>query len=104
MPVSRNKRPSPKEYQAQYNAALKATQALYCEVLELWRSCPKPRCRRHQRCAGEPQPCLRRVYFTLPADRHDELEAQVIAGGPRRIPAATPMERRLRRTPLSSVR
>jgi hypothetical protein len=104
MPASRNKRPSPKQYQARYNAALKATQRLYCEVLELWRSCKKPRCRRHQDCAGEPQPCLRRVYFDLPSDRHDELEAQVIAGGPRRIPPATHMEWQLRRTPLSSVR
>jgi len=104
MPVSRKKHPSPKQYQARYNAALKAMQALYCEVLELWRSCQKPRCRRHQRCAGEPQPCLRRAYFDLPADRHDELQAQVIAGGPRRIAPATPMESQLRRHPLSSVR
>jgi hypothetical protein len=103
MPVSRKKPPSPKQYQARYNAALRATQALYCEVLELWRSCKKPRCRRHRRCTGAPQPCLRRVCFGLPAKRHDELEAQVIAGGPRRIPPATQMEWRLRRTPLSSV-
>jgi hypothetical protein len=32
------------------------------------------------------------------------LEAQVIAGGPRRIPPATDMEWKLRRNPLSSVR
>lgn len=100
----RNKRPSPKQHQALYNAALAATQRLYCEVLELWRSCQKPRCRRHRRCAGEPQPCLRRAYFNMPADRHDELQAQVIAGGPRRIPPATQTARQLRRHPLSSVR
>src|SRR5215469_16462612 len=71
------KRDTPVQHQARYDTALTATQRLYCEVLELWRSCAKPRCRRHQSCAGEPQPCLRRVYFDLPADRHDELQAQV---------------------------
>jgi len=103
MPASRKKRLSPKQYQARYNAALRATQALYCEVLELWRSCKKPRCRRHRRCGGAPEPCLRRVCFTLTADRQDELQAQVIAGGPRRIPPATHLESQLRRYPFSSV-
>ena len=103
MPTSHNRRPSPKEYQALYSAALAATQRLYCEVLELWRTCRKPRCRRHRRCAGAPQPCLRKAYFNMPSDKHDEWQAQVIAGGPRRIPPATALEAQLRRYPLSSV-
>ncbi|HEX3502954.1 MAG TPA: hypothetical protein VHU22_06150 [Xanthobacteraceae bacterium] len=99
-----NKRYTPSEQQALYNAALAATRRIYCDVLELWRSCTKPRCRRHRRCAGEPRACLRRVYNDLPSHRHDALQAQVIAGGPRRIPPATHVEWELRQSPLSSVR
>jgi hypothetical protein len=103
MPAPRKKRLSPKQYQAQYNAALTATQRLYCEALELWRSCKKPRCRRHRSCAGEPKACLHRGCFNLTADRQDELQAQVIAGGLRRLPPATHLESQLRRYPFSSM-
>jgi hypothetical protein len=99
-----NKDPTPEQYQALLDAARAATQRLYCEVLETWRACRKPRCRRHRYCAGKPEPCLRRASFDLPAKRHAELQAQVIAGGPRRIPPATEEERMLRGWPLSSVR
>jgi hypothetical protein len=98
-----NKRYTPKQQQALYNAARAATQRLYCDVLELWRSCRKPRCKRHQRCSGEPQACLRRCT-SLPNDQHDAVRAQVIAGGPRRIPPATHTERDLREYPLSTLR
>jgi len=98
-----NKRYTPAQQQALYDAALAATRRLYCDVLGLWRSCKSKACRRHRRCCGEPKACLRRVYSGLPKHQRDALRAQVIAGGPRRIPPATHTEWNVRRYPVSSV-
>jgi hypothetical protein len=98
-----NKRYTPHQQQALYDAALAATRRIYCDVLELWRACKTPRCRRHRRCGGDAKECLARAYRSIPAAQHDALQAQVMAGGPHRVPPATHVEWGLRRSPLSSV-
>jgi hypothetical protein len=75
------------------DAAHVATWRLYGEVLQLWRACRVKKCRRHRRCLGEPAACLLRA---LPS-------VSVMAGGPRRIPAATQLEWKVRREPLPAL-
>jgi len=98
-----NKRYTPRQQQALRNAARAATQRLYCDVLALWRGCANKECRRHLRCMGEPGACLKRGWKKVPRHRHDRLRAEVMAGGPRRIPTATHKEWGMRRYPLSSL-
>lgn len=98
-----NKRHTPKEQQALHNAARAAVQRLYCDVLELWRACKTPRCKRHRRCGGDAQACLRRGVKGVPQHRLNDAQAAVLAGGPRRIAPATHAEWVLRRQPPSSV-
>jgi hypothetical protein len=74
---------------------------LYCEVLGNWGSCRLGRCRRHRRCAGEPARCLDRVLPTVTPEQRLYAEKEVIAGGPRRLPASTHMEYVVRRQPLN---
>ncbi len=49
---------------------------------------------------GEPAACLMRGLPNVPATERTAAEQQVIAGGPRRVPAATHMEWVIRRQPL----
>jgi hypothetical protein len=98
-----NKRYTPEQQHAMDKAARAAVQRLYCDVLETWRACQTPRCKRHRRCAGDPQACLRRGVKGVPQHRLNDAEAEVLAGGPRRVAPATHTEWVLRRWPLSSL-
>ena len=98
-----NKRYTPKQQQAIHNAARATVQRLYCDVLETWRACKTPRCKRHRCCTGAPQACLRRGVRGVPQHRLNDAQAEVLSGGPRRIAPATHTEWELRRWPLSSV-
>jgi len=85
------------------DAAHVATYRLYCDVLALWRRCPKQPCRRHRRCAGEPTGCLMRNLPFVPQAERLKAEKEVISGGPRRVPPATHIEWQVRRTALAAV-
>ena len=98
-----NKRYTPEQQQALQDTARAATQRLYCDLLERWRSCAKPSCKRHQCCNGDPRACLRRGIEKLPRHRFNKLRRKVIAGGPRRRPPSTHKEWILRAYPLSSL-
>jgi hypothetical protein len=82
------------------DAARRATQRLYCDVLKLWWQCRKKPCRRHRHCLGEPYACLLRGLTGLSPAQMAAAQAQVSAGGPRRIAAANHDEWTLRRVPL----
>jgi hypothetical protein len=84
-----NKRYTPEQQQALRNAARSATQRLYCDVLERWRSCKTKSCRRHLRCTGDAAACFRGIR---PEQIDNAVRAAVIAGGPRKIPPATHKE------------
>ena len=92
MPSSRKKLPDQPPYlkrrtfeegRAEVDAAHVATCRLYCDALDLWRGCAKPRCRRHRCCLGEPTGCFVRGLPRVSARRR--LEAQKV--GDRRRPA-----------------
>jgi hypothetical protein len=82
------------------DAAHEAVWRLYCEVFAFWRACPKKPCRRHRRCLGEPAGCLMRGLPSVPQARRLAAAKEVMAGGPRRIPPATHLERIVRGEPL----
>src|ERR1700722_17440091 len=69
---------------AEGDAAHVATCRLYCDALNLWRGCVKPRCRRHRCCLGEPTGCFVRGLPRVSARRRLEAQKVVIAGGARR--------------------
>jgi hypothetical protein len=73
---------------------------LYCEVFRFWRACPVKRCRRYRRCDGEPARCLMRGLPSVPQAERLAAAKEVMAGGPRRIPPATHLERIVRAEPL----
>ena len=97
------KRRSFAEGRALVDAAHMETQRLYCDVLAFWRHCREPACKRHRRCAGEPTGCLSRGLPAVPEAERLKAQAEVIAGGPRRIPPATHIEWLVRRTALTTV-
>jgi len=98
-----NKRHTPRQQQQLFNAAMAATQRLYCDVLRLWRGCAGKRCRRHLRCMGAPAACLVRGLQDIPEWRRRRAYFEVLEGGPRRIPPANHKEWGMRRTPLSTI-
>jgi len=98
-----NKRYTPYQQQVRRNAARAAVQRLYCDVLALWKGCPKKICKRQRSCMGEPAACLKRAWGSIPRHRHNELRDAVIAGGPRRIKPETHVEWAFRRYPSSSL-
>jgi hypothetical protein len=98
-----NKRYTPRQQQDLRNAALAATQRLYCDALELWRTCAGKKCRRHVRCMGEPGPCLRRRWAKVSRRRQREALAQVLAGGPHHVAPANHKEWAMRRNPPSTI-
>lgn len=76
---------------------------LYCDVFRFWRWCRMKPCKRHRRCCGEPARCLmNKLPSVAPAER-PKAQAEVIAGGPRKIPPASHMEYLVRRQPLHSL-
>jgi hypothetical protein len=97
------KRRSFEEGRALIDAAHRATHRLYCEALGLWRRCPSRRCRRQQRCLGEPTACLKRGLADAPRAPLAAARRQVIAGGPRRVEPATHIEWVIRRVPIEQV-
>jgi hypothetical protein len=88
---------------AQVDAAHVATHRLYCDALSLWRRCAWRTCKRHRCCMGEPTGCLLRGLPYVPPRARLKAQQQVIAGGPRRLPPATHIERQVRRTALQTV-
>ena len=77
---------------------------LYCEVVPLWLGCRRGSCRRHRRCCGDGDACLDRAWELLPEAQKDRAYVDVVRGGPRRIPAKTDQEQRLRTFPLPQAR
>jgi hypothetical protein len=94
-----NKRLTPEEEVEQREAAFAATRQLYAESLPLWRSCRRGYCRRHKLCSGDVRPCLKLCWPLMPPKLQTQAMNQVIAGGPRRVRAATHTELHLRRYP-----
>ena len=92
---------SQEERRALREAAFAAIKKLYAACLPLWRHCRRGACRRHKICAGG-DGCLKRAWPLLTEEVQDAAFHQVMAGGPRRIPPATAVERELRHFPPSN--
>ena len=73
------KRRTFEEGRAQADAAHVATCRLYCDALDLWRGCAKPRCRRHRCC-----PRADRLFRARPASCVGKAAARGAEGGDRR--------------------
>jgi hypothetical protein len=97
------KRRSFEEGRALVDAAHIATHRLYCDALSFWRHCSMRTCKRHRRCLGEPTRCLMLGLPSVPQVERLKARQEVIAGGPRRIPPATQIERTVRCTALATV-
>ena len=89
-----NKRYTPQQQQARKAAVHAAVMKLYCDVLEIWSVCPYKRCRRARQCVGDSNKCLKQRWWDeVPESLRDWVKAEVVAGGPRRVPPATSDER-----------
>jgi hypothetical protein len=83
---------------AEIDAAHHATQRLYCDALQFWRSCARRPCKRHRRCMGDPCRCLGRGHIFAPPSQRLRAQQAVIAGGARRVAPATHVEWTVRRS------
>jgi hypothetical protein len=90
------------EHAKQRERAFAAIKKLYCEALPLWRVCTRGFCRRNKRCCGEAQACLIRGWKLFSVAEQDRAWREVGQGGPRRVPAQTVLEKRLRHYPSSN--
>jgi acetylornithine deacetylase/succinyl-diaminopimelate desuccinylase-like protein len=97
-----DKRYTPEQQQALYDAARGATRRLYRDVLRLWRTGPGKSCRRHRRCLGDPAACFKRGRANV-SQIDESARVEVIARGPRRISPATHTEWIVRGCPPSSL-
>jgi len=88
---------------AEVDAAHVAAYRLYCEALRFWRGCPRPACKRHRCCLGEPLRCVERGIWRVPMSMRRRAQKFVIAGGPRRVPPATHIEWTVRRLDWHSL-
>jgi hypothetical protein len=80
-----------------------ATHRLYCDVFGFWRGCKLRMCKRHRRCIGEATLCLMRGLSKVPLARQHLAKKKVVAGGPRRLPLATHVERTVRESDLTQL-
>ena len=97
------KRRSFAEGHALIHAAHLATYRLYCDAFGFWRRCQLRTCQRHRRCLGESSGCIIRGLIHVPLAERIKAQPEVIAGGPRRIPPASHIERQLRRETLFTL-
>jgi hypothetical protein len=84
-------------------AAHAATRRLYCDVLRFWTNCPLRGCGRYRRCVGDPRQCLHRGLIHVPQAQRLRARAEVIAGGPRRLPPGSHMEWQVRQCDFTAV-
>ena len=92
----------PEEAATYRRAAFAAIRKLFAEVVPLWSSCGRGRCRRHHRCAGNIRPCLARSWPLMSKEAQEAAHLEVMRGGPRRLPPQTRMELNLRGYPPSN--
>ena len=90
------------ELKAQRKAAFATIRALYAAVMPLWRSCGRGYCLRHRCCAGDVRACVARSWPLLSKAEQNRVYAQVVKGGPQRIPPQNHTEWSLRRFPSSN--
>jgi hypothetical protein len=102
--VNLHKRHTAAELEALRKAATAALSRIYCDVIGLWKVCPKKACKRHRRCAGAAWPCLIRGRAGVPRGRYPKIIAEAGAGGPRRLPPINHLEAQLRRYPPGWLR
>jgi hypothetical protein len=51
----------------------------YCAVFALWRSCRRNACRRHRRCGGDADACLRRALDRVPQQVQWRARQEILA-------------------------
>jgi hypothetical protein len=104
MPTTKRRKPPlpMAEIKAQRKAAFATIRALYAAALPLWRSSSRGSCRRHRCCSGDVRACVERSWPLLSKAEQNRVYAQVVRGGPQRIPPQTHTEWSLRRFPSSN--
>jgi hypothetical protein len=112
MPTWRHKKSKKEDYlkrrsyddgRALVDDAHRAVHRLYCDAFGFWRACKGKPCKRHRRCCGEPTQCLMRGLPGVPPAERQRAEKDVIAGGPRRVPAASHVEQTVRQSALAKL-
>ncbi len=64
-----------------------AVQRRYCDAFALWRSCERSACRRHLRCRGDANACLKGALDRVPRDVQRQARRAIIAATPRNLSA-----------------
>lgn len=97
------KRRTFEEGKKQIDDAHYATHRLYCDLFGFWRGCKLRMCKRHRRCIGEATICLMRGLPKVPMARQRLAKKEVIAGGLRRLPPASHVERTVRESDIEQL-
>ena len=98
---SRSERGVPKDWDARLAAEAARLQLHYCNLFKFWRACRSKRCRRHRRCCGDSNECLKRRIEEIPRMAQFQARQAVMAATPKH---AGPAERSVRQlTPYDVI-
>jgi hypothetical protein len=61
--------------------------ARYCDALALWRTCRRSACRRHRRCGGDADICLRQALARVPHQLQWRARQDILAASPANLGA-----------------
>ena len=76
------KRPVPKDWCARFAAEAARLQLHYCNLFRFWRDCRSKRCRRHRRCCGDTNACLKSRIGEIARPAQFQARQAVLAATP----------------------
>jgi len=78
---------SPVEHARRLAIETERQQRRYCGALALWRTCRRKSCRRHGRCCGDADACLRRALDRVPHPLQWQARNDILKATPHNIGA-----------------
>jgi hypothetical protein len=85
----------PKDWDARFAAEAARLRLHYCNLFKFWSDCRRPRCRRHRRCCGDSNECLKRRIDGIPRMEQFQARQAVLAATPKQAGGAERSVRQL---------
>ncbi len=85
----------PKDWVARFVAERTRLQLYYCNLFRFWRACRDKRCRRHRRCCGDANACLKKRIGEISRDEQFAARQALLAATPQNVGSAVRTVREL---------
>ncbi len=86
---------SQKDWFARFAAEAARLRLHYCDLFKFWRDCRIKRCKRHRRCCGDTNECLKRRIGEIPRMAQFQARQALLAATPKNIGRAEREARQL---------